>query len=65
VIEQTYVDVQLGSAFKSSSSDVGGDVFFSKAVLAVTYLSENLRICRSPSDAVFVFERTSGGSRLI
>ena len=58
VFEQTYVDVQLGSVFSSNSAEVGGDVFFSKAVLAITYLTETVRICRAPSGAVFVFERT-------
>mmetsp|Transcript_31355 Transcript_31355/g.76837 ORF Transcript_31355/g.76837 Transcript_31355/m.76837 type:complete len:181 (-) Transcript_31355:156-698(-) len=57
IFEQTYVDVKLGSVFDSSASKVGSDVFFSKAVLAITYLSEELRVCRSPSEALFVFER--------
>jgi len=57
VIEQTYVEVSLGGVFNSNSGDVGGEVFFSKAVLAIAYLSEQLRICRTRSDHVFVFER--------
>uniref|UniRef100_A0A7S0VTA1 Plastid lipid-associated protein/fibrillin conserved domain-containing protein n=1 Tax=Hemiselmis tepida TaxID=464990 RepID=A0A7S0VTA1_9CRYP len=59
VIEQTYVEVSMGGFFNSNSGDVGGDVFFSKAVLAIAYLSENLRICRTRSDHVFVFERAA------
>ena len=57
VIELQYVDVQLASFFKTRANDVGSDVFFSKAVLAVTYLTDYLRICRSPSGAVFIFRR--------
>jgi len=62
VIEQTYVDVQLASVFKSQADSVGSDNYFSKAVLAITYLSDALRICRSPSGALFLFQRT-GRSR--
>lgn len=57
VIEQTYVDVQLASVFKSKADSVGSDNYFSKAVLAITYLSDSLRVCRSPSGAFFLFER--------
>jgi hypothetical protein len=59
ILELQYVDVQLASVFKSRANDVGSDVFFSKAVLAVSYLTDDLRICRSPSGAVFLFRRTS------
>ena len=36
--------------------------FGKKAVLAITYLSEQWRVCRSPSDALFLFERASAGA---
>ena len=51
------MDVQLASFFKSRANDVGSDVFFSKAVLAITYLTDELRVCRSPSGAIFLFRR--------
>jgi hypothetical protein len=59
VLELQYVDVQLASVFQSRANDVGSDVFFSKAVLAITYLADDMRICRSPSGAFFLFRRKS------
>jgi hypothetical protein len=59
VIEHSYFDIKLAGGFSAA-----GESDFSRktAVLAITYLSEDLRVCRSPSDALFLFERVSAGS---